>query len=442
MRKGFAILCGLGILVLAASPLYAGGIINKQNQSADYIRTLNRHAATDYADIAVYNPAGIMKMDNGGYAKLDVMYFAKDYSNTVPGFGKLDQDEPSIIPGLFTIYKQDRWAGFFAFTIPAGGGELDYKNGSARTVTLGQLVAAGVNAGLGANGVPSLFFYNPNNISDMNIKIKESTVYGFTLGGSFAINDMLSFAAGVRYSNGTREFDGSATISADNPAPSPPFPPGLNNPLTPSLNLKEDADGWCGILGVNFAPTDKLNTALTFVSNTKMDYEMEVKRDTTLPNGQSLATAIGFPDGSRRRIDIPGLLGFGISYKFLPQLKVDLNYVYYLESSAEIDTFDDYGNSWDLGLSAEYTFSPQWKASVGYLHTDIKLDKNEQINEPEEPKLDANTFGAGVVWSPAPAWNITFGGLYANYKDVTDDSGINYDKTVWNLSAGVQWKFF
>ncbi|MFZ0240764.1 MAG: outer membrane beta-barrel protein [Desulfobacterales bacterium] len=430
MKKGFAILCGLGILALASTPLYAGGIINKQNQSADYIRTLNRHAATDYADIAVYNPAGIMKMDNGGYAKLDVMYFAKDYSDTVPGFGELSQDDPSIIPGLFAIYKQDRWAGFFTFTIPAGGGELDYKDGSARTVALAQGVAAGANARLGAAGVPSTFFYNQ--IGDMSLHIKESTVYGFTLGGSFAATEMLSFAAGIRYSTGTREFDGQATISAANALPG-----GLNGPITPSLNLSEDADGWCGILGVNFAPTDKLNTALTFVSNTKMEYEMDVKRDTL-----GIAPSLGYPDGSKRRIDIPGLLGFGISYKFLPQLKVDLNYVYYLESSAEIDTFDDYGDSWDLGLSVEYTFSPQWKASVGYLHTDIKLDDDQQINEPEEPKLDANTFGIGAVWSPTPAWDITFGGLYADYKDVTDQLGINYDKSVWSLAAGVQWKFF
>ncbi|MGB8720078.1 MAG: hypothetical protein WCD46_12275, partial [Desulfobacterales bacterium] len=110
-------------LLLAAGPAAAGGIINKQNQSADYFRTLNRNAATDYADIASYNPAGIMQMANGLYGKLDVMYISKDYSNDVPGFGTLDQDEPSIVPGLFTIYKQDKWAGFFAFTVPAGGGQ-------------------------------------------------------------------------------------------------------------------------------------------------------------------------------------------------------------------------------------------------------------------------------------------------------------------------------
>ena len=78
-------------------------------------------------------------------------------------------------------------------------------------------------------------------------------------------------------------------------------------------------------------------------------------------------------------------------------------------------------------------------------------DDKQQINEPEEPKLSANTFGGGFVFSPTPKWDITFGGLYVNYKDVTgvsDDPAllfgvpVGYDKKVWNLSAGVTWKFF
>jgi len=442
MRKGLAILCGLGILVLAASPLYAGGIINKQNQSADYMRTLNRSAATDYPDIAAFNPAGIMKMENGAYAKLDAMYFNKDYSNDVPGFGKLSSDDkPSVIPAAFALYKHDRWAGFFAFTVPAGGGELDYKDGNARTVALSQGVAFTANRQLapaiGAGLLPPTAAYSQ--IRNMNLKVKESTVLGFTLGGSFALNDMWSFAGGVRYATGTREFDGSTTISAITTIP------GVNDPLTPSLDLKEDAGGWAGILGVNFAWED-LNAAVTFISNTKMDYKMDVKRDTL-----GIAPALGFADGSRRRIDIPGLLGFGVSYKFLPQLKVDLNYVLYLEKNATIDTFEGEGNSWDIGLTAEYTFSPKWKASLGYLYTDIKLDDDQQINEPEEPKLSANTLGGGFVFSPAPTWDITFGGAYVWYKSVTGVSEqptslfgvpVEYDKTVWNLSAGVTWKFF
>ena len=84
MKKCLILLCVAGLIAASASPLFAGGIINKQNLSADYLRTMNRNAATDYADIAAFNPAGIMKMADGGYAKLDVMYFDKDYSNKVP----------------------------------------------------------------------------------------------------------------------------------------------------------------------------------------------------------------------------------------------------------------------------------------------------------------------------------------------------------------------
>ena len=428
MKKVIPILCAIGLLVLTASPLYAGGIINKQNQSADYMRTMNRHAATDYADIAVYNPAGIMKMENGGYGKLDIMYFSKDYSNTVPGFGELSQDEPSIIPSAFAVYKQEKWAGFFAFTIPAGGGGLKYDQGSARTVGLATQVMTGANAQLAAAAVPAQFFYNQ--VDSMDIDIKESTVYGFTLGGSFAINNMWSIAAGARYSNGTREFEGGALMSAANALP------GVNDPINSRLDIEAEADGWAGILGVNFAPNDKFNTALTFISNTEMKYKNKVNTDTL-----GIAPMIGLADGSTTQIDIPALLGFGISYKFLPKLKVDLNYVYYFENSATIDTFENEGDSWDLGLSAEYTFSPQWKASLGYLHTDIKLADDQQINEPEEPKLGANTIAAGAVWSLASAWAITFGGAYVMYDDVKDSRGIKYEKEVWNLSVGVQWKF-
>ncbi|MGD8677288.1 MAG: hypothetical protein PVG81_15905, partial [Desulfobacterales bacterium] len=390
MRKELAFLCGLGILVLAASPLYAGGIINKSNQSADYMRTLNRSAATDYADIAVYNPAGIMQMENGAYVKLDALYFDKDYSNTIPSnafppfnqpFGTLSQDKASVIPAFFAIFKQERWAGFFAFTIPAGGGELEYNDGTARTVQVASGVAQLLNRGATGGATNALPY---NLIASQREKVKDSVAYGFSLGGSYAINKMWSVAAAARYVYSTREFDGQVTIASS---------AGLAPPIPLRLDVKEDDGGVGGYFGVNFAPNDRLNTALTFYTSTDIKYEREVKKDTLLPNGLPLSIATGFRDGSTIQDDIPGQLGFGISYKFLPQLNVALSYVLYLEKSATIQTFSDEGDSWDLGITAEYTFSPQWKASIGYLHTDIKLPDDQQIEQPEEPKLDADTIG-------------------------------------------------
>ncbi|MFO7654216.1 MAG: hypothetical protein R6X25_10385 [Candidatus Krumholzibacteriia bacterium] len=434
MKTGVMLLCGLALLGMAAGPAGAGGIINKSNWSTDYIRTLNRFAATDEADIAVFNPAGIMTMTNGTYAKLDILYFGKDYSNTVPGFGELSQDTPSLIPSLFVIHKQDRLAGFFAFTVPAGGGKLEYDDGSARTVALGQGVAAAANAALGGAGVPSDYFYNQ--ISDMTLDINASTVYGFTFGGSVALTDRVSASLGARFAKGKREFEGGATISASQPAPSPPFPAGVNDPLTPELHLEEDASGWAGILGLNFAVTEDLNVAATYITNTSMDYEIDVLRDT-----MGIAPALGYADGSEHAIDIPGQIGLGVAYRFTPSLTVHANHLIYMEKDADINTFDDYGNSTDTGLAVEYAFNPRWKASVGYLRTNIELDDDQQLNEPEEPKLDANTVGAGFVFSPTPVWDISVAGLIATYDDVTDSRGITYEKSVWNLSVGAQRRF-
>jgi long-chain fatty acid transport protein len=426
MKKFTWLIITLGVMHLAAAPLYAGGIINKQNQSADYVRTLNRNAATDYADIAVFNPAGIAKMpDDGLYVKLDAMYFNKDYSNTVPGFGKLDQDEPSIIPGFFSIYKRKKWGGFFALTIPAGGGKLDFDDGSARTVLIGTGISRLFN--LGSGGLTNYA------ISDQSIKVRESTVYGFNFGGTYAVTDWLSVAAGARYSTGKRSFKGDLTLTDRN---------GLGPAAPLKLKIDQTADGWAGILGVNVALLDdRLNAALTYFSNTKLNYKNDVNRDTVLPNGSKLSDVIGFSDNDKRRIDIPALLGFGVSYRFLPQLKVDLNYTRYFEEAAKIDTFKRVGNSWDLGLSAEYRFSPKWMVSAGAMHTDIGLDDDQQINEPEEPKLDAKSLAAGVVYNPLEKLTFTFGGAKIWYDSVTDANNIKYKKEVWSLVLGSQYRF-
>ena len=426
MRKLKWLFVPLGLMCLAASPLYAGGIINKQNQSADYIRTLARHAATDYADIAAFNPAGIAKMpDDGLHVKLDAMYFDKDYSNNVPGFGKLDQDEPSFIAGFFTVYKKKKWGGFFALTVPAGGGRLLYNDGSARTTLLG----------LGLAPVYNFVFGGNYQISDQSIKVRESAVLGYTFGATYAITDWFSVAAGVRYSYGKRSFKGSVKLTDVSGVGAV-----QNVPL--KIRLDQDADGVAGILGVNIAALDdRLNTALTYISNTKLSYENDVQRDTVVPGLGNLSDVLDLSDGSNFRLDIPGLLGFGISYRFLPQLKVDLNYTYYLEKQATIDIYEGEGNSWDLALSAEYRFSPKWMVSVGYAHTEIKLSQNQQINEPEEPKLDGNTVGAGLVYNPLEKLTVTFGGLRVWYDSVTDSQDIKYEKDIWSLALGTQYRF-
>ena len=85
MKKLFVFLCVAGLIAASASPLFAGGIENKHNWSAEWVRSLNRNAATDSADAVAYNPAGVMKMDSGFYLNGTGQYALKDYSNTFLG---------------------------------------------------------------------------------------------------------------------------------------------------------------------------------------------------------------------------------------------------------------------------------------------------------------------------------------------------------------------
>ena len=89
-RKLLVMLCIVGLTVFSASAIWAGGADNKTNWSAEYIRTLNRNAATDAADIVMYNPAGVMVMEDGLYGNISAHYIAKTYNNKING-ADLDQ---------------------------------------------------------------------------------------------------------------------------------------------------------------------------------------------------------------------------------------------------------------------------------------------------------------------------------------------------------------
>ena len=85
------------LLLSSTSYLFAGNAVNKNNWSAEFFRSLNRNASTDYADIVVYNPAGVVKMKDGLYINTSIQYFDKDYKNSFLN-RDFKQEEPSFVP--------------------------------------------------------------------------------------------------------------------------------------------------------------------------------------------------------------------------------------------------------------------------------------------------------------------------------------------------------
>ena len=132
----------------------------------------------------IYNPAGVMKLDDGLYVNAGVLHVFKNYSNKI-GNVYYESDEPSTIPSIFGLYKQNKWAVFLAFRIPGGGGMVEYKNGNATTHD----IATGIIGDSGGNF---------NTIKDQYLK-SDSYYYGYTMGAATNLDDMISVSLGARF---------------------------------------------------------------------------------------------------------------------------------------------------------------------------------------------------------------------------------------------------
>ena len=216
MRKVFIGFAAVSFIFSGVTTVFAGAVINKTNWSVEYIRTLNRNAATDYADIAAYNPAGTVKLQEGFTLNASVQYLDKDYDNYVNDM-KFNSDKSSTFPGVFVVYKKNNWTLFGSFTFVGGGGEVDWEDGNATTMALGAGMTfqadRAVNdmvVDMGGDPAPPFTYYGTLTHQDIWAK---SYDLGYTFGGAYAINDIFSVSAAIRYVDGTIEAKGKVTTS-------------------------------------------------------------------------------------------------------------------------------------------------------------------------------------------------------------------------------------
>ncbi len=443
MRRSLIGLCVLALVLAGAAPAFAGGTINKSNLSAEYMGSYTRNAGTDHADIVAYNPAGTVKLDDGLTMNLGLQYLIeKDYSNKFTGQGDAytgtdyNSDEPSLIPALYTVYKQDRWAGFFGVNVPLGGGKVKYPNGNFVTYSVGQQVRAATN--LGITGTLNLPFDTFSHRIDA-----ESVGMGYTFGGAYQINDMVSASVGLRYIDANTEFDGGATlISTAGLAPDTDVP----------IEFEADADGWGGIFGLDIYPSDKMTIGLRYETRTELDYEYDVKQ------GAPILAGLNITDGGKVRDDLPATFGAGFGYQFSDRLRGEANFTYYFNTDANIGGStlregleDEADDGWEFGIGATYAFTETLKGSAGYLYTSIGVDPEDSSKF--LPDLDSHALGLGLQWTVMENLDLTFaaGNVFYvsdSYNDTSlaaiGDSPIKveYEKNIPYLGFGIQYKFF
>lgn len=431
MKKLFAFLSVSCLVLLSSSYLMAGVVDNRSNLSGEYVRSLNRNAATDSLDAIVYNPAGVMTMEDGTQANLSVHYVMKDYTNIVDGVA-LGQDEPSLVPAFFALYKKDKWAGFFSFTIPCGGGKVDYTNGSA-TTRIGEAILVNM---LSLN--PAVY-----NLDADERVTGESVYHGYTIGAAYKLNDIVSFSLAGRYINAEKE--ARAELRFD-PTPTGAAPPYNLSPIPALLDYKAEDTGFGFILGMHLDFED-FNFGMRYETKTELDLSYDVV-DTVAGVSPGLGDGLGITAGDHAR-DLPAVLALGAGYKFTPELRVDVNLTYYFQEDADWEGLENVvDNGWEAGAAVEYKFNEKMKLSAGYLHTDTGMPAAYALME--NPELDADSFAAGMTYQVNDKWKIDCGIGFIDYKSdsytfshplLATPILIGYEKDVVMISVGGQYHF-
>jgi long-subunit fatty acid transport protein len=186
--------------------LFAGGLVTNTNQSASWVRLPARDASTNI-DAVYYNPAGLMKLENGFHFSVSNQTISQNkkvenfYTGPGGAYGlneSLYKGKVSapIFPGVYAAYKMDRLAFSIGFNPIGGGGGAKFNKGlPSFELAASDLVPA--LASQGASGYSLSTYFEGTSI-----------YFGFQGGVSYKINDFVSVAAGVRYVTAKNTYKG------------------------------------------------------------------------------------------------------------------------------------------------------------------------------------------------------------------------------------------
>jgi long-chain fatty acid transport protein len=180
--------------VFITGSLLAGGLVTNNNQSAMFTRLQNRNASTGI-DAVYYNPAGLTKLKDGFHVSINNQTISQTQTvinnyTYLSGTPKRFVGEVSapVFPGIYVAYKTGRLALSAGFNPVGGGGSAEYSKGlPSFEMKIADLVPL-----LNSNNIPTTKY-------GADIYFKGSSIYfGYQVNASYKLNDIISFAAGIR----------------------------------------------------------------------------------------------------------------------------------------------------------------------------------------------------------------------------------------------------
>jgi long-chain fatty acid transport protein len=414
-------------LVLWCVPAVFSAIVTNTNQSIRFLRFPSGNASTD-VDAVYYNPAGLTKLQDGFHLSLQnqTLFQDRTINSTFPTLNNpeyLGTTKVPVYPTFFAVYKKGALALSFGFGPNSGGGSADYDTGLPSFEELISLIPSSLTL----VGIPTAAYS-----AQISFKGK-SVYYGFQLNASYAINEMISAAAGIRYIYAVNNLEGQIQNIQINPV----FPPlgwtgqmrsaplafstlygATGNPTFQALaaattdmavDVKQVGSGFTPLLSLHLTPAENVKIGVRYEFNTSLELENQTKKD----------DLGAYPDGEKMRSDVPPILAAGVEYALTPQFRGSVSYTLFLEKQANWEGREEDldSNSYDLGFALEFDLTQAITISGGYIYTKSGAGEKYQLDSSYD--LPANTFCAGARIRLSPMLDLDLGGIYVAYRDQT-----------------------
>jgi len=197
MRKLFTLISAIFI----TGSLFAGGLVTNTNQSASWVRMPSRNASTEI-DATYYNPAGLIKLDNGFHFSLNnqTIFQTRTVESTYPYLNSGTYEgkvTAPVFPSIYAVFKINKLAISAGFVPVGGGGGATYEKGLP-SFEMGQSdLVPSLSASMGATA------YN------MDVYFKGSSIFfGYQAAVSYQITDWISASVGARYVSAKNTYEG------------------------------------------------------------------------------------------------------------------------------------------------------------------------------------------------------------------------------------------
>ncbi|MGX6591544.1 OmpP1/FadL family transporter [Cetobacterium ceti] len=408
-------------LLVSGISAFGASIDHIQNYTPEYGANPAQQGAINTSSTVYFNPAGISKLQEGIYVTGGVQYAFGEQSITNGKKYKADLSSP--VPNL-ALYKVDGNGDGLYWTMGAigGGASLHYKNG----IPLGKM-----------------FGIDINKILNNDVK-GENRYLQTTFGKVWKINNQWSASAAVRGIYGVRRLEAKANFKKPN---------SLFNGEA-SIDSERTAYGAGFQLGLNYAPTDRLNIGMRYDSQVNLNFKTKANIDDNskiyIPGKNPIKTNIStvllgrykvYKDGTKERRDLPAILALGASYKVTDRWTTYVGGNYYFNKQAKMDKIQssvDYDNGWEVSVGSEYQLTPKWSWLVGGNYADTGA-KGDHFS-PTEYALDSKMAATGFKYkqNDSTEWIVS----YTHYfYDTKTYDGNTYKKDIRSVGLGFTKRF-